>query len=152
MRHRWTFAGDVVTEGLRWACSVVGQVFWLTTLVALTIGVTAGGILLHRPAWFLGVIGGVLVFVVLGDGAYRGWRDAESRAREEHAEAKDQDASQVISDTHRSELQEIAVNLLMGVRELPQPPRRVRGSRSRARPRPCAPYAGSSSSSDFGSK
>jgi hypothetical protein len=70
-----------MSEGLRWARSVLHEIAALLTLAALTIGVTVGGVLLHRPAWFLGVFGVVLLLVVLGEGAYRVWNDAETRAQ-----------------------------------------------------------------------
>jgi len=70
-----------MSEGLRWARSVLHEVAALFTLAALTIGVTVGGVLLHRPAWFLGVFGVVLLLVVLGEGAYRVWREAHTQAQ-----------------------------------------------------------------------
>jgi len=68
-----------MSEGLRWARSVLHEVAALLTLAALTAGVTVGGLLLHRPAWFLGVFGVVLLLVVLGEGAYRVWREADAK-------------------------------------------------------------------------
>jgi hypothetical protein len=78
VRQRRTFWGRAVSEGLRWARGVLHEVVLLLGLVLLTAGVTVGGVLLHRPGWFLGVFGGVLLLVVLGEGAYRAY---ESKAR-----------------------------------------------------------------------
>ena len=47
------------------------HVLLLFGLVLLTAGVTVGGVLLHEPGWFLGVFGGLLLLLVLGEGAYR---------------------------------------------------------------------------------
>lgn len=107
-----------MTEGLRWARGVLNHVLLLLALLLLTVGITVGGVLLHRPAWFLGVFGGVLLIVVLGEGAYRVWREAEGRVTdgEQHAEAKDESVSEPVSDAHRKELQAIAVHLLEGVK------------------------------------
>jgi hypothetical protein len=81
VRERRTFWRRAVSEGLLWARGVLHEVAALIALVLVTTGVTVGGLLLHRPAWFLGVFGVVLLLVVLGEGAYRVWNDAETRAQ-----------------------------------------------------------------------
>lgn len=81
MPERTQFWRRAVSERLRWARSVLDEVVVLLGLLLLTVGVTARGILLHRPAWFLDVFSGVLVLVVLGEGAYQVCRDAEMRAQ-----------------------------------------------------------------------
>jgi len=74
-----------VSEGLRWARGVLHEVVLLLGLLLLTAGVTVSGLLLHRPAWFVGVFGGLLLLVILFEGAYRIWDEADRRA--ETAEA-----------------------------------------------------------------
>lgn len=70
-----------MSEGLHWARGVLHEVVAGLALVALTIGVTVGGVLLHRPAWFIGVFIGLLLLVVLGEGAYRLWDTADKAVR-----------------------------------------------------------------------
>ena len=69
--RRTRFIGLVVVTGLRWARSVVDESLVLLSLVTLTAGVTVGGVLLHRPGWFLGVFGALIALVILVEGAYR---------------------------------------------------------------------------------
>lgn len=78
--QRLRFMGRVIVSGLRWVKGVVEQVHLLVGVVALTVGVTWSGLALHRPASFLGVFAGVALLVILGEGAYRVWREADTRA------------------------------------------------------------------------
>jgi hypothetical protein len=77
IRFLWT----VVVTGVRWATDTLNNLLLVIALVGLTVGVAVGGVLLHRPAWFLGVFAGVLVLVVLGEGAYQTWHETELRAQ-----------------------------------------------------------------------
>jgi hypothetical protein len=79
MRRRLTFIGQIALTGLRWAKAIAEHVLLLLGLVLLAAGVTVGGVLLHRPAWFLGVFAAILLLLILGEGAYRTWRQADSR-------------------------------------------------------------------------
>ncbi len=79
--RRIRFFRQAVVTGFRWAKGVLDNVGLAITAAALAIGVTVGGFLLHRPAWFLGIFAVVLFVSVLGEGAYRTWEDAERRAR-----------------------------------------------------------------------
>jgi hypothetical protein len=76
-----------VSEGLRWARSVLDHVFLLFGIVALAVGVTVGGLLLHRPGWFLGIFGGLVLLLVLGEGAYRVFGEQQQVAAEPDADA-----------------------------------------------------------------
>jgi hypothetical protein len=58
-------------EGLRWARGVWHNILLLIGLALLTTGVTVVGVLLHKPGWFLGVFGVVVLLLVLVKGAYR---------------------------------------------------------------------------------
>jgi hypothetical protein len=69
--RRIRFIGQVIVSGSRWARSVIDESLVLLGLVGLTVGVTAGGLLLHRPGWFLGIFGALIVVVILVEGAFR---------------------------------------------------------------------------------
>jgi hypothetical protein len=58
----------------------------LLGLLALAIGIAVGGVLLHRSALFLGVLGGVVMLAVLFEGAYRTWDEADKRAEAHEAQ------------------------------------------------------------------
>ncbi len=95
VRRRLAFIAQIAVSGLRWAKTLAEHVHLLLGLVVLAAGVTVGGVLLHRPAWFLGVFATILLLLILGEGAYRVWREAESRdahpqrdQAEERAEAQ----------------------------------------------------------------
>jgi hypothetical protein len=60
-----------MSEGLHWAHRVLHNVVLFVGLILLTGGVAVGGLLLHKPGWFLGVFGGLVVLLVFGEGAYR---------------------------------------------------------------------------------
>lgn len=70
----------IAVSGLRWAKELADHVLLLLGVLLLAAGIAVGGVLLHRPAWFLGVAGGVLVLLILGEGAYRTWDEADRRA------------------------------------------------------------------------
>lgn len=79
-RRRLKFIGQVAVSGLRWGKELADHVLLLLGALLLGAGIGVGGVLLHRPAWFLGVFAGVLVLLVLGEGAYRTWDEAAKRA------------------------------------------------------------------------
>lgn len=75
-------------SGLRWAKGLADQVLLLLGLLLLMAGVAAGGVLLHRPASFLGVFVGLVVLLMLGEGAYRVWREADAKLVAESAKTQ----------------------------------------------------------------
>lgn len=81
MQRRIQFIGRSVVTGLRWAREVLDNALLLLGLVTVTGGVAVGGVLLHEPAWFLGVFGGILLSLVFCEGAYRTWDDAQKTVR-----------------------------------------------------------------------
>jgi hypothetical protein len=78
----------VIVSGLRWAKELADQVLLLLGLLLLTAGVAVGGVLLHRPASFLGVFVGVVIILMLGEGAYRVWREADAKLVAESAKTQ----------------------------------------------------------------
>jgi hypothetical protein len=85
--HRLRFMGRVIVSGLRWARELVDQVLLLVGLLALTVGVAVGGVLLNRPAVFLGGFAGVALLAILGEGAYRVSSEQQRVAAEPDADA-----------------------------------------------------------------
>jgi hypothetical protein len=64
-----------VTEGARWFWrDVVTETGNGLALLALVVGVTAGGVLLDRPAPFIAFVAIGVAALILGEGAYREWR------------------------------------------------------------------------------
>jgi predicted secreted protein len=86
MRRRLAFIGQIVISGLRWAKALAEHVHLLLGLALLAAGVTVGGLLLHRPAWFLGIFAVILLLLILGEGAYRVWHEADTRVAQPAAD------------------------------------------------------------------
>lgn len=85
--RRIRFIRQVVVSGLRWAKELADRISLLLGLLALAASIVVGGVLLHRSAWFLGVLGCVLVLATLFEGAFRVWDEADKRAEAAEASA-----------------------------------------------------------------
>jgi hypothetical protein len=92
VRRRLAFIGQIVISGLRWAMALAEHVHLLLGLALLAAGVTVGGLLLHRPAWFLGIFAAILLLLILGEGAYRVWHEADTRVVQPAADQTDERA------------------------------------------------------------
>lgn len=78
MRDRFDFWQAAVAEGRRWFLGVADHAGRLLTVVALVVGVPAG-LALRGLGWWAVLVGvGILVLLVLGEGAFRVWRDTDT--------------------------------------------------------------------------
>lgn len=80
--RRLKFIWRLAMNGLRWAKTVTDHVLLALALLGIAIGVAVSGVLLHRPAWLLGAIGAGLLLLILFEGAYRTWDEADRRAND----------------------------------------------------------------------
>jgi hypothetical protein len=60
-----------MTEGLRWARNVLDQLGRVVLVVGIAVGVTVGGVLLHKPWWFVGGLLLAVLVILFFEGAYR---------------------------------------------------------------------------------
>ncbi len=84
-------------NGLRWAKELADHTLLLLGVALLTGGIALGGVLLHRPAWFLGVFGGLLLLAILFEGAFRTWDAAETRAGIAEAGLADENTRETVA-------------------------------------------------------
>jgi hypothetical protein len=91
--RRLRFLGRVVVSGLRWAKELADHAILLLGVLLLATGIAVGGVLLHRAAWLLGLFGGLSLLVVLGEGAYRTWDEADRHAETARVGLAEENAS-----------------------------------------------------------
>jgi hypothetical protein len=75
--RRLAFCGAVVTSGWKWAKDVLDNV-GRALLLLLLVGVGAVSYRFSNP-WIITAVGALLVFTVLGEGAYREWHKARTK-------------------------------------------------------------------------
>jgi hypothetical protein len=70
-----------MTTGARWAYGALSHALNLLGVLALIAGLTAAGVGLEQPFWFIGGLFVVLGVVLFVEGAYRIWQEADKFAR-----------------------------------------------------------------------
>lgn len=80
MARRVAFIGAIVTAGARWARGVLDNTLLALGVLVLVLGVGVSGVLVGQPGWFIGGLAALVVLLVLGEGAFRVWAEAEDRA------------------------------------------------------------------------
>jgi hypothetical protein len=81
LRRRGRFWGRAMTAGARWAWDVFDKGARVVAIVAVLALTLVSGLLLHRPAFIIGVVAVLAVIAVFAEGAYRVWLDADSAAQ-----------------------------------------------------------------------
>jgi hypothetical protein len=79
--RRFRFIGKAIAAGIRWAYGALSHALNLIGLFALIAGLTAAGVALDQPFWFIGGLAVVLGSLLFIEGAYRVWHEADTFAR-----------------------------------------------------------------------
>jgi hypothetical protein len=75
--RRLVFWRRAVVEGARWLYGALGLLLFFLALPAL-VGIV---VVFDGPAWLIALVVGMIVLAGLAEGAYRLWREAESKLR-----------------------------------------------------------------------
>jgi hypothetical protein len=81
MGRRAAFWRAVVTDGLRWAREVLSKTLLLIGALLFFLGVGVSGVLVGKPAWFIGTLAAAAILLILSEGAFHAWVDAKNQPR-----------------------------------------------------------------------